>query len=65
MPKTAVKNNASLFSARSEKLAPHINLTERDSERVLDLLRNPPGPIAKLMSAARLLLTRRYSSSGH
>ena len=32
--------------------AEHVQLTERDSLHVLDLLENPPAPNAKLMAAA-------------
>ena len=35
--------------------AEHIQLSERDSLRVLDLLENPPKPNAKLRAAARAL----------
>lgn len=33
--------------------AEHIRLSARDSQRVLDLLENPPRPNAKLRAAAR------------
>ncbi len=36
-----------------------VQLSERDSLRVLDLLENPPAPNAKLLAAARALPTRR------
>ena len=39
--------------------AEHIQLSERDSLRVLDLLENPPAPNAKLLAAARALPRRR------
>jgi uncharacterized protein (DUF1778 family) len=39
--------------------AEHVQLSERDSLRVLDLLENPPAPNAKLMAAARALAKRR------
>jgi uncharacterized protein (DUF1778 family) len=39
---------------RAERIA----LSERDTERVLDLLENPPKPTAALLAAAR----RRYGS---
>ena len=32
-----------------------IKLSQRDSQRVLDLLENPPAPNAKLLNAARAL----------
>jgi uncharacterized protein (DUF1778 family) len=35
--------------------ADHVQLSERDSIQVLDLLENPPAPNAKLQSAARAL----------
>jgi uncharacterized protein (DUF1778 family) len=37
------------------KEAEHIQLSERDSLRVLDLLENPPAPNAKLLTAAKKL----------
>jgi uncharacterized protein (DUF1778 family) len=36
----------------------HLQLSERDSLRVLDLLENPPAPNAKLLAAARKLKKR-------
>ena len=38
--------------------ADHVQLSERDSLRVLDLLENPPAPNAKLAAAARALPKR-------
>jgi uncharacterized protein (DUF1778 family) len=38
--------------------ADHIQLSERDSLRVLDLLENPPPPNAKLLTAALALPKR-------
>jgi uncharacterized protein (DUF1778 family) len=35
--------------------ADHVQLSERDSLRVLDLLENPPEPNARLLAAARAL----------
>jgi len=35
--------------------ADHVQLSGRDSLRVLDLLENPPAPNAKLLAAARAL----------
>lgn len=35
--------------------AEHVQLCERDSLRVLELLENPPAPNARLMKAARAL----------
>jgi uncharacterized protein (DUF1778 family) len=42
--------------------ADHLQLSERDSMRVLDLLENPPAPNSKLLAAARALPKRRPSS---
>lgn len=39
--------------------ADRLQLSERDSLRVLDLLENPPAPNAKLLAAARALRKRR------
>ncbi|MDQ2948188.1 MAG: DUF1778 domain-containing protein [Acidobacteriota bacterium] len=39
--------------------ADHLQLSERDSLRVLHLLENPPAPNAKLLAAARKLPRRR------
>jgi uncharacterized protein (DUF1778 family) len=39
--------------------ANHVQLSERDSLRVLDLLENPPAPNAKLLASARALPKRR------
>ena len=39
--------------------ADHLQLSERDSLRVLDLLENPPAPNARLMAAARKLYRQR------
>jgi uncharacterized protein (DUF1778 family) len=38
--------------------ADHVQLSERDSLRVLDLLENPPRPNTKLLAAARAMLKR-------
>jgi uncharacterized protein (DUF1778 family) len=38
--------------------AEHVQLSGRDSLRVLDLLENPPAPNAKLLAAARALPKR-------
>ena len=40
--------------------ADHVQLSERDSLRVLDLLENPPAPNAKLLAAARALPKRHH-----
>jgi uncharacterized protein (DUF1778 family) len=40
------------------KEAEHMQLSERDSLRVLDLLENPPAPNSKLLAAARALPKR-------
>ena len=39
--------------------ADHLQLSERDSLRVLDLLENPPAPNARLLVAARKLHRQR------
>jgi len=39
--------------------ADHVQLSGRDSVRVLALLENPPAPNAKLLAAARVLPKRR------
>ena len=39
--------------------ADHVQLSGRDSLRVLELLENPPAPNAKLLAAARALPKRR------
>lgn len=39
--------------------AEHVQLSARDSLRVLNLLENPPAPNAKLLAAARRLPRRR------
>jgi len=41
--------------------ADHIQLSDRDSLRVLNLLENPPAPNAKLLAAARALPKRSRS----
>lgn len=38
--------------------ADHVQLSSRDSVRVLELLENPPAPNAKLLAAARALPKR-------
>jgi uncharacterized protein (DUF1778 family) len=38
--------------------AEHVQLSERDSLRVLDLLENPPAPNARLLAAAKALPRR-------
>jgi uncharacterized protein (DUF1778 family) len=39
--------------------ADHVQLSARDSSRVLDLLENPPAPNVRLLAAARALPKRR------
>ena len=58
MPRIAVEGNA----ARDviEK-ADHVQLSGRDSLRVLDLVKNPPAPNARLRAAARALPKRSSS----
>jgi uncharacterized protein (DUF1778 family) len=41
--------------------ADHVQLSERDSLRVLDLLESPPAPNARLLAAARALPKRSQS----
>ncbi len=41
--------------------ADHLQVSERDSWRVLDLLENPPAPNARLLAAARALPKRSSS----
>lgn len=49
-----------LSAARAVILeAEELQLSERDSLRVLEVLENPPKPNAKLLAAARALLKRR------
>jgi uncharacterized protein (DUF1778 family) len=62
MPRIAVEGNSQMFiRIRAEaadaviKRMDHLQLSARDSLRVLDLLENPPAPNAKLMVAARVL----------
>lgn len=52
MPRFAAENDA----LNEEGTA---RLSERDSLRVLDLLKNPPTPNRKLLAAARALLKQR------
>lgn len=48
-----------LRAARSViKEADHLQLSERDSLKVLDLLENPPAPNKKLLAAARAMRKR-------
>ena len=50
----------SLDAARAViREAEHLELSERDSLRVLDLLEHPPKPNAKLLAAAKALARRR------
>jgi len=49
-----------LLAAKSViEAADHVQLSARDSSRVLDLLENPPPPNANLLAAARALPKRR------
>jgi uncharacterized protein (DUF1778 family) len=41
--------------------ADHVQLSERDSLRVMDLLENPPAPNARMLRAARALPKRSQS----
>jgi hypothetical protein len=40
-------------------MADHVQLSQRDGLRVLDLLENPPAPNARLLAAAQALQKRR------
>lgn len=53
-----IRNAVSAAKAVIEQ-ADLVQLSERDSLRVLDLLENPPAPNAKLLAAARALPKRR------
>jgi uncharacterized protein (DUF1778 family) len=53
-----VLHHALLAAKAIIKEAEHIQLSERDSLRVLDLLENPPAPNKKLLAAARALPRR-------
>ena len=50
-----VVRHALLAAKAVIKAADHVQLTERDSLRVLELLENPPAPNAKLLAAAQAL----------
>jgi uncharacterized protein (DUF1778 family) len=52
-----IRNALHAAKAVIEK-ADHLQLSERDSLRVLHLLENPPAPKAKLLAAARALPKR-------
>ena len=70
LEKTAGPGLKALLLARVESLIPekrnlrrragldHVQLSERDSRRVLDLLEKPPAPNAKLLASARMLPKR-------
>src|SRR5271155_4945273 len=53
-----VLRHALLAAKAVIEAADHVQLSERDSLRVLDLLENPPAPNAKLLAAARALPKR-------
>ena len=53
-----VLRHALLAAKAIVKNADHVQLSERDSLRVLDLLEHPPAPNAKLRAAARTLPKR-------
>ena len=53
-----VIRNALLAARNIIKEATHVRLSERDSQRVLDLLENPPAPNERLRAAARGLPSR-------
>ena len=54
-----VLRHALLAAKAVIEAAEHVQLSGRDSLRVLDLLENPPAPNAKLLAAARILPKRR------
>jgi uncharacterized protein (DUF1778 family) len=54
-----VLRHALLAAKAVVEAADHVQLSARDSLRVLDLLENPPAPNAKLRAAARALPKRR------
>ena len=54
-----VVHHALLAAQAVIEQADHVQLSERDSLQVLDLLENPPAPNAKLRAAARALPKRR------
>lgn len=51
--RTALKEARSVIEEHER-----VKLTERDSQRVLDLLENPPAPNSKLLKAARAMPKR-------
>ena len=53
-----VLRHALLAAKAAIKEADHLQLSGRDSLRVLDLLENPPAPNSKLLAAARALAKR-------
>jgi uncharacterized protein (DUF1778 family) len=53
-----VLRSALLAAKAVVKKAEHMQLSRRDSLRVLDMLENPPAPNAKLLAAARALPKR-------
>jgi uncharacterized protein (DUF1778 family) len=54
-----VLQHALRAAKRVVEQADHVQLSGRDSLRVLDLLENPPAPNANLLAAARALPKRR------
>ncbi len=54
MPRAAVDDNK-LMNLRVTPEAGVIKLSQRDYERVLALLENPPAPNAKMLAAAKML----------
>ena len=55
-----VIRNALLAAKNIIKEATHVRLSERDSQRVLDLLENPPAPNERLRAAAKRLPPRSW-----
>jgi uncharacterized protein (DUF1778 family) len=54
MPRAAVDDNK-LMNLRVTPEAGVIKLSQRDYERVVELLENPPAPNAKMLAAAKML----------
>jgi uncharacterized protein (DUF1778 family) len=54
MPRAAVDDNK-LMNLRVTPEGSVIKLSQRDYERVLALLENPPAPNAKMLAAAKML----------
>jgi hypothetical protein len=55
MPRAAVDDNKLMNLRVAPEAAGVITLSQRDYERVLALLQNPPAPNARLLAAAKRL----------